>query len=69
MPGATRGHPRTFNKRDYIVFNVCVFQRSEIAVQMIKGDIDQLRHALRVNVIAGFRPFKSLLLKAGRALR
>jgi hypothetical protein len=69
MPGAPGGHPRTFNKCDYIVFNVCVFKRSEIAVQVIKGDVDQLRHALRVNVIAGFCPFKSLLLEAGRTFR
>jgi hypothetical protein len=52
MPGAARSHARTFNKCDYIVFNACVFKRSEIAVQMIKGDIDQLRHALRVNAQA-----------------
>jgi hypothetical protein len=38
-------------------------------VQVIKGDVDQLRHALRVNVIAGFCPFKSLLLEAGRTFR
>jgi hypothetical protein len=42
MPIAPGGHTRTFYKSDDILLWVCVFERSEFAVQMIKGDIDQL---------------------------
>jgi hypothetical protein len=52
MPGAPGGHASTLDHYNYIFFGICVFKRSEIAVKMIKGDIDQLRHALRVNAQA-----------------
>jgi hypothetical protein len=44
MPRATSGHARTFYKDDYIFFGVGLAHCAEVAVQLIKGDVDQLRH-------------------------
>ena len=44
MPRATGGHARTFHEGDHILFAISLYQGPEVAVQMIKGDIDQARH-------------------------
>jgi hypothetical protein len=44
MPRAARGHSRTFYKDNYIFFGASLAHCAEIAMQMIKGDVDQPLH-------------------------
>ena len=48
VPIAPRCHSRTFDHDDHILLGIGFCECPEIAVQVIKGDIDQLRHAPRV---------------------
>ena len=44
MPVASSGHAGAFNKCDYILFWIGIFQRTVIAMQMIKRDINNPLH-------------------------
>lgn len=50
MPGAAGGHSCAFHENDYIFFGIGLAHCAEVAVQLIKGDVDQLRHTGRIIV-------------------
>ena len=46
VPGSPRDHSCAFNKGDDILFGVGIFECAVVAVQVIKGDIDDALHLL-----------------------
>jgi hypothetical protein len=46
VPGSPCSHARTFNKGDDILFVVGIFECAVVAVQVIKGDIDDALHLI-----------------------
>ena len=62
MPVAPRGHASAFYKCDYILLGIGIFQGAVLAVQMIKGDIDQPLHRLIVGAAVNYFRLERLAL-------